>query len=163
MTLDAARPLADNGFSQGEGKETAVMLGPAQVLTSKVLVVDDQLTNVRLLERTLRSAGYVSVATTQNPHEVCELHRKDRYDLILLDLQMPGMDGFRVLEGLKQVDASLSVLVMSAHAGNQERALQAGAKGFISKPFNAVELLARVYSLLESRLSASSPPAPNVG
>jgi CheY-like chemotaxis protein len=135
------------------------MRSPAQVLTSKVLVVDDQLTNISLLERTLRAAGYMSVATTQNPHEVCELHRKNRYDLILLDLQMPGLDGFRVLEALKEVepDGSLSVLVMSAHAGNQERAVLAGARGFISKPFNAVELLARVYSLLERRRSDPPP------
>ena len=123
-------------------------------LRGRVLIVDDQQASVRLLERMLRNAGYASVTSTLDPLEVCELHRRNRYDLILLDLQMPGMDGFRVLEGLKGVerDGYLSVLVMTAHPGHKQRALQAGAKDFISKPFNAVEVLTRVYNLLELRL-----------
>ena len=130
------------------------MIDPSEVLRGRVLIVDDQQASVRLLERMLRNAGYASVASTQDPLEVCELHRRNHYDLILLDLQMPGMDGFRVLEGLKDVerDGYLSVLVMTAHPGHKQRALQAGAKDFISKPFNAVEVLTRVYNLLELRL-----------
>jgi adenylate cyclase len=130
------------------------MVDSSDVLRGKVLIVDDQQASVRLLERMLRGAGYASVASTLDPHQVCELHQKNRYDLILLDLQMPGMDGFRVLEGLKQVekDGYLSVLVMTAHPGNKERALQAGAKDFISKPFNMFEVLTRVYNMLELRL-----------
>jgi CheY-like chemotaxis protein len=133
---------------------TTVMVDSSDVLRGKVLIVDDQQASVRLLERMLRGAGYASVASTLDPHEVSELHRRNRYDLILLDLQMPGMDGFRVLEGLKQVekDGYLSVLVMTAHPGHKERALQAGAKDFISKPFDAVEVLTRVYNTLELRL-----------
>ena len=123
------------------------------VLTSKVLIVDDQQASVRLLERMLRGAGYSSVASTMDPRQVAELHEKNRYDLILLDLQMPGMDGFQVLDALKRVekDKYLSVLVMTAHPGHKRRALLSGAKDFISKPFNAVEVLARVYNLLELR------------
>jgi CheY-like chemotaxis protein len=130
------------------------MLESSDVLTSKVLIADDDQASVRLLERMLRGAGYTSVASTRDPHLVCDLHRRNRYDLILLDLQMPGLDGFRVLEGLKQVETEgyLSVLVMTAHPGNKERALQAGAKDFISKPFRAVEVLTRVYNMLELRL-----------
>jgi CheY-like chemotaxis protein len=130
------------------------MLDPSDILAGKVLIVDDQQASVRLLERMLRGAGYASVASTLDPHQVCELHRRNRYDLILLDLQMPGLDGFRVLEGLKQVeeDGYLSVLVMTAHPGHEQRALQAGAKDFISKPFNAVEVLTRVHNMLELRL-----------
>lgn len=130
------------------------MFDPPNVLTGKVLIVDDQQASVRLLERMLRGAGYASVASTLDPHQVCELHRRNRYDLILLDLQMPGLDGFQVLEGLKQVekDGYLSVLVMTAHPGHKRRALEAGAKDFISKPFNAVEVLTRVYNMLELRL-----------
>ena len=130
------------------------MLDPSDVLTGKVLIVDDQPSSVRLLERMLHGAGYASVASTLDPHKVRELHRRNRYDLILLDLQMPGLDGFQVLEGLKQVEKEgyLSVLVMTAHPGHKERALQAGAKDFISKPFNAVEVLTRVYNMLELRL-----------
>jgi adenylate cyclase len=130
------------------------MVDSSDVLKGRVLIVDDQQASVRLLERMLRGAGYCSVASTLDPHQVCELHRRNRYDLILLDLQMPGLDGFQVLESLKQVerDDYLSVLVMTAHPGHKQRALQAGAKDFISKPFNAVEVLTRVYNMLELRL-----------
>jgi CheY-like chemotaxis protein len=130
------------------------MVDSFDVLRGRVLIVDDQQASVRLLERMLRGAGYSSVTSTLDPHEVCELHRRNRYDLILLDLQMPGLDGFAVLEGLKEVekDGSLSVLVMTAHPGHKQRALQAGARDFISKPFNAVEVLTRVYNILELSL-----------
>src|ERR1700686_1973595 len=89
-----------------------------------------------------------------NPHEVCALHRKNRYDLILLDLQMPGMDGFQVMEGLKDIekDAYLPVLVITAQPGHKLRALQAGAKDFISKPFDLVEVKTRIHNMLEVRL-----------
>ena len=130
------------------------MVELSDVLAGKVLIVDDEQASVRLLERMLRGAGYGSVESTRDPRLAPELHRLNRYDLILLDLQMPGRDGFRVLEDLKQVekDGYLSVLVMTAHPGHKRRALQAGAKDFISKPFNAVEVLTRVYNLLELRL-----------
>ena len=85
-------------------------------LTPDILIVDDQEANVLLLEQMLRGAGYVSITSTMDPREVCELHRKNRYDLILLDLQMPGMDGFQVMEGLKEIetDGYLPVLVITA-------------------------------------------------
>ena len=104
--------------------------------------------------RLLRDAGYTRVASTMNPHEVCALHRKNRYDLILLDLQMPGMDGFQVMEGLKTNDADgyLPVLVITAQPGHKLRALQAGAKDFISKPFDLVEVKTRIHNMLEVRL-----------
>ena len=129
-------------------------LDASGVLAGKVLIVDDELASIRLLERMLRGAGYSSVTSTQDPHLASELHRKNRYDLILLDLQMPGLDGFRVLEALQRVEEgdSLSVLVMTAHPGNKRRALQAGAKDFISKPFDAIVVLTRVYNLLELHL-----------
>ena len=102
----------------------------------------------------LRGAGYASVASTMDPDEVCELHRKNRYDLILLDLQMPGMDGFQVMEGLKEIetDGYLPVLVVTAQPAHKLRALQGGAKDFISKPFDLAEVLMRVHNMLEVRL-----------
>jgi CheY-like chemotaxis protein len=126
----------------------------SDILHASILIVDDQAVNVRLLERLLREAGYACIATTMNPQEVCALHRKNRYDLILLDLQMPGMDGFQVMEGLRTMDASsyLPVLVITAQPGHKLRALQAGAKDFISKPFDLVEVKTRVHSMLEIRL-----------
>lgn len=124
------------------------------ILNASILIVDDQEANVRLLEQMLRDAGYTRIASTMNPHEVCELHRKNRYDLILLDLQMPGMDGFQVLENLKKIETNdyLPVLVITAQPGHKLRALQAGAKDFISKPFDLVEVKTRIHNMLEVRL-----------
>ncbi len=102
----------------------------------------------------LEEVGYRNVAATMNPLEVCTLHRKNRYDLILLDLQMPGMDGFLVMEGLKTnaADGYLPVIVLTAQPGHKVRALQAGAKDFISKPFDLVEVKTRIHNMIEVRL-----------
>ncbi len=130
------------------------MLDPSEILNGKLLIVDDQQVNVLLLERMLRGAGYSSITSTMDPGEVCGLHVKNRYDLILLDVQMPGMDGFQVMEALKKLepDGYLPVLVITAQPGHKLRALQAGAKDFISKPFELTEVLARVHNMLEVRL-----------
>jgi adenylate cyclase len=124
------------------------------VLDAKILIVDDKETNVRLLEVILRSAGYVGITSTLDPYAVCELHAKNCYDLIVLDLQMPGIDGFQVMEGLKQIEKGgyLPVLVITALPDHKLRALRAGAKDFISKPFDAAEVLTRVHNMLEVRL-----------
>jgi PAS domain S-box-containing protein len=131
-----------------------MMLADSDILNASILVVDDQEANVVLLEQLLREAGYVRVSSTMDPHDVCALHRKNRYDLILLDLQMPGMDGFQVMEGLKTNDADsyLPVIVLTAQPGHKLRALQSGAKDFISKPFNLVEVKTRIRNMLEVRL-----------
>jgi PleD family two-component response regulator len=130
------------------------MVSAADILDASILIVDDQETNVRLLERMLRGAGYVSITSTMDPNEVCELHRENRYDLILLDLLMPGMDGFQVMEGLKEIEADsyLPVIVITAQPDHKLRALQAGAKDFVSKPLDLAEVLARVHNMLEVRL-----------
>ncbi|HWQ94903.1 MAG TPA: response regulator [Gammaproteobacteria bacterium] len=130
------------------------MVSTADILNASILIVDDQEANVRLLEQMLRDAGYTRIASTMNPQEVCELHRKNHYDLILLDLQMPGMDGFQVLEGLKKIetDGYLPVLVITAQPAHKLRALQAGAKDFVSKPFDLTEVKTRIHNMLEVRL-----------
>ena len=121
------------------------------IFNASILIVDDQEVNVALLEQMLQKAGYTAVTSTMNPHEVCALHRKNRYDLILLDLQMPGMDGFQVIEGLKTnaVDGYLPVMVITAQPGHKLRALQAGAKDFVSKPFDIIEVKTRIRNMLE--------------
>ena len=124
------------------------------ILNAKVLIVDNQASNVMLLERMLGNAGYTNVAITMESREVCELHRKNRYDLIMLDLKMPGMDGFDVMAGLREIELEndLPVLVVTAQPDLKERAMQAGAKDFVDKPFNRVEVLTRVRNLLQIRL-----------
>jgi PAS domain S-box-containing protein len=126
----------------------------SDIYGAKILIVDDQEANVALLEAILAEAGYTGVDSTTQPVDVCGLHRQHRYDLILLDLQMPQMDGFQVIESLKTnpADAYLPVLVITAQPGHKLRALQAGAKDFIGKPFDLVEVKTRIHNMLEVRL-----------
>jgi adenylate cyclase len=130
------------------------MVRSFEIFEANVLVVDDQEANVLLFERMLRAAGYSSIQSTMDPREVCELHRKNRYALILLDLKMPGMDGFQVMEGLKEIetDGYLPVLVITAEPGHKLRALRAGARDFVSKPIDLAEVLMRVHNMIEVRL-----------
>ena len=130
------------------------MVDSSDILQASILIVDDLEANVSLLEQMLRQAGYCAVTSTRVPGEVCALHRSNRYDMILLDLQMPGMDGFQVMEALKEVetDGYLPVLVITAKPGLKLGALKAGAKDFISKPFELGEVLIRVHNMLEVRL-----------
>jgi PAS domain S-box-containing protein len=130
------------------------MLSTSDILNARILIVDDQKVNVSLLKQLLDEAGYTNVTSTMNAEEACALHRKNEYDLILLDLQMPGMDGFQVMEGLKtnEADHYLPVIVLTAQPGHKLRALQAGAKDFISKPFDLIEVKTRIYNMLEVRL-----------
>jgi PAS domain S-box-containing protein len=121
---------------------------------ARILIVDDQPANIALLEQTLQQAGYTHVTSTLNPLEVCALHRRNDYDLILLDLQMPGMDGFQVMDVLKAAEPGryLPVLVVTAQPSHKLRALQAGAKDFVTKPFDLIELKTRIRNMLEVRL-----------
>ena len=124
------------------------------IYSARILIVDDQESNVMLLEQLLADTGYTQVSSTMAPQEVCTLHRQNQYDLILLDLQMPVQDGFQVMEGLKAdaQDDYLPVIVLTAQPGHKLRALQAGAKDFISKPFDLVEVKLRIHNMLEVRL-----------
>jgi serine phosphatase RsbU (regulator of sigma subunit) len=130
------------------------MVSSADILNASILVVDDKEANVQLIEGMLRVAGYTCVASTTDPNQVCELYRQNRYSLILLDLQMPGLDGFQVMQGLKEIegDGYLPILVITAQPDHKLRALAAGAKDFVSKPFDLAELRARVRNILEVRL-----------
>ena len=130
------------------------MITETDILNASILIVDDQAANVQLLEALLGEAGYTAVSATMDAFEVCALHEKNHFDLILLDLKMPGMDGFQVMEALKKdnVAGYLSVIVLTAEPGHKLRALQAGAKDFISKPFDLVEVKTRIHNMLEIRL-----------
>jgi adenylate cyclase len=113
----------------------------------------------------LRGAGYVAIESTTDSNAGCELHRRNHYDLILLDLQMPGRDGFQVMESLKEIETGgyLPVLVITAQPDHKLRALKAGAKDFVSKPFDLAEVLIRVHNMLEVRLlhrESTKPPTP---
>ena len=130
------------------------MINEQEILNASILILDDQEANVQLLEQMLRKAGYMSITSTMDPNSVCALHHDNQYDLILLDLQMPGMNGFQVMEGLKEVETNgyLSVLVITAHSIHKQLALASGAKDFLCKPFDLIEAKTRIHNMLEVRL-----------
>ncbi|MCW8830910.1 MAG: response regulator [Gammaproteobacteria bacterium] len=118
-----------------------------------ILVVDDELPNVKLLERMLSAKGFRQVLTTQDPCQVLDIVQGNEIDLILLDINMPKMDGYQVMEQLQsQFDGELPpILVLTAqHAQDfRQRALDNGARDYVTKPFDADELISRVVNLLE--------------
>ena len=124
------------------------------ILNAKILVVDDSPDNIELMEEILREEGYTGVSSTMLPEQVCPLHRQHCYDLILLDLQMPGLNGFQVMKGLKEIEQGgyLPVLALTAQPSFKIAALEAGARDFISKPFDLLEVHKRIHNMLEVRL-----------
>ena len=130
------------------------MISLSDIRRARILVVDDEPVNVQLLEYLLKTTGYENVFSTNDPRQVVSLHLKHRFDLIILDLHMPGMDGFDVMEALKPLesDSWLPVLVVTAEPDKKLAALEAGARDFIGKPFDTVEVMTRIRNLLEVRL-----------
>ena len=130
------------------------MISEKDIKDASILIVDDQEANIILLEELLRENGYQRISSTMDPTTVTALHKDKHYDLILLDLLMPGMDGFQVIEELKLFLANdyLPVLVLTAQPEHKLRALTAGAKDFISKPFDLFEVKTRIRNMLEVRL-----------
>jgi CheY-like chemotaxis protein len=132
-----------------------MIISTADIVKANILIVDDQESNISLLEQLLKETGYTRISSSSVPEEVCTLHLINQYDLILLDLHMPVMDGFQVMDGLKQLDKTdgyLPVIVLTAQPGHKLQALQAGAKDFISKPFDLIEVKTRIHNMLEVRL-----------
>jgi sigma-B regulation protein RsbU (phosphoserine phosphatase) len=125
---------------------------PNGFLQARILIVDDQRTNLHLLQRILATARYARVQATVDPTVVFDLHRRNPYDLILLDLDMPRMSGFEVMEGLRALEPDLPVIALASEPAQQLAALRAGAKDFLCKPFERTEVLERVAVLLGSRL-----------
>lgn len=131
-------------------------MNDAELQSSRILVVDDQDANLRLLEDLLGREGFNNVLSTTDPLQVVDLYTAFDPDLILLDLLMPGLDGFAVLEQLARLRAPNDfrpVLVLTADATRdaRRRALALGAKDFLTKPFDNVEAMLRVWNLLETR------------
>jgi diguanylate cyclase (GGDEF)-like protein len=130
------------------------MINNDDIFKARLLVVDDMQDNVEVLSMLLNTLGYHHVDGTTNPSQVARLHEEHNYDLILLDMQMPGMSGFEVMERLKRDgnDDYLPVLAVTSHSHLKIRALEAGARDFISKPFDPRELEQRIHNFLEVRL-----------
>lgn len=138
------------------------MINATDILSARILIVDDDIDAAASLSQLLRANGYHAVTTTNDPHAVHDLHAQNRYDLIMLDVQMPGMDGLQVMESLKDLerDGYLPVITLTGTAGYRVQALRQGARDFLRKPYDIDELLARVRNLIEVRLlyNERTPP-----
>jgi signal transduction histidine kinase len=129
-------------------------MGKADPTQARILVVDDEPANVRLLERMLAEAGYRQVKSTTDSRQVLALYGEFQTDLILLDLMMPHLDGIAVIQQLRiPEDVFLPILVLTADATSEakKRALEAGAKDFLTKPFDRLEVMLRIRNLLDTR------------
>jgi CheY-like chemotaxis protein len=130
------------------------MITEKDILNAHILIVDDLQANVLLLQDMLTETGYKHIDSTMDPFTVKQLHKDNCYDLILLDLHMPVMDGFEVMKQLKPQTGNdyLPILVITAQPDHKLRALNAGAKDFIAKPFDIIEVNTRIRNMLEVRL-----------
>jgi two-component system cell cycle response regulator len=130
------------------------MISAADILSARILIVDDDRDAARALEAVLTSAGHAGVMVATDPRTVVALYREHDFDAILLDVMMPGLDGFEVMEALKpfERDGYLPVIALTAEPGHRTRALRVGAKDFLRKPFDPEELLLRVRNLVEVRM-----------
>ena len=122
----------------------------------KILVVDDEAANTAVLQRLLTRVGYQRVLVTTDPVAALAMFREEPADLVLLDLHMPVMDGFEVMSGLRSMlpeGTYLPILVLTGDLdrATRERALSVGATDFVTKPFEATEVLLRLRNLLETR------------
>jgi CheY-like chemotaxis protein len=129
----------------------------AEMLNAKILIIDDAEANLRLLEELLAREGFMQVISTADSTRAIDLFTAFQPDLILLDLMMPELDGYAVLEMLSRYiakDEYLPVLVLTADAtiAAKRKALALGAKDFLTKPFDTIEAMLRVWNLLETRM-----------
>lgn len=127
-----------------------------QILANRIMIVDDQGSNTSLLEKLLKKHGYAQLKSLNDPRQVIATFQEWQPDLILLDLMMPHMSGFDLLEALKPLipqDDYLPVLVLTADITleTKQRALSSGAADFLTKPFDAIEVVLRIKNILQTR------------
>ncbi len=126
---------------------------------AKILIVDDQPANVTLIEKMLDIEGYINVIATTDPTQVESIYLEQNSDLVLLDLNMPVMDGYQVLAKIREVDPDYPpIIVLTAQIDRDSRikALDLGARDFLAKPFDRVELMTRIRNMLEVRIMAKA-------
>ena len=132
------------------------MLPTPRLTDARILVVDDERVNVVLLERILEQDGYRNVKSVTDPAAAVPLYDQFEPDLVLLDLHMPKLDGFAVMNLLGDrisSDTFLPILILTADIRPEikRRALSAGAKDFVTKPFDRTEVMLRIQNMLETR------------
>ena len=125
--------------------------------SARILIVDDEAANLKLLDKMLGGQGYQNLVLIDDPRRVVDIYKEERPDLILLDINMPHLDGYQVMEQLKELNDPLlpPIIILTAQHGKDYllKALRAGARDFITKPFDRNELIMRARNLLEAHLA----------
>ena len=132
------------------------MISDEDILKAKIFIVDDNILNVQILKKTLANAGYTDITTVTDPTTVLALYNEKHPDLILLDFNMPRLNGLQLMHVINRLDPDdyLPVLMLTGEtdADVMAQALQYGAKDFLRKPYQAFELLLRSRNIIEVRL-----------
>lgn len=126
-----------------------------KALESKILIVDDMIPNAVLLEQTLLAFGFKNVKFTTDSRKVMTMIEQMNPDILFLDLLMPFLDGFQLMESIRLSDyAALPIIVITAQNDriNHKRALEFGAKDFIGKPFDNIEIIMRLRNVLDNKI-----------
>ena len=141
------------------------MIEEKTIKEAKILIVDDQPANVTLIEKMLDIDGYINVLSTTDPTQVESIYLEQNSDLVLLDLNMPVMDGYEVLSKIREVDPDYPpIIVLTAQSDRESRikALNLGARDFLAKPFDRVELMTRIRNMLEVRIMTTAMKNQNI-
>ncbi len=131
------------------------MMDTINIKSAHILIVDDQIINVKLLEKILKQAGYKYIFSTTDSRQTTTLFIEHQIDILLLDIRMPHLDGFQVMDQLNNISNDyLPILILTAELSSETRAkaLTSGAKDFLTKPFERLEVLQRIHNILEVRL-----------
>jgi len=131
------------------------MISEEKIFAAKILAIDDNILNIQILKKILNNAGFINITTTTDPTQALSLHKELQPDLILLDLNMPQMDGFEVMLqlSLHNPDDYLPILILTAEDESiRFKALQSGAKDFLHKPYKQLDVLLRSRNIIEVRL-----------
>lgn len=156
-TINSAAPEAvalSIGIASPEIRRAFSVIDKQAVQNARILLVDDVQDNIDILASLLALSGFENVQGTTDPFEVMDLQRTNDFDLILLDIQMPGIDGFEVMRRLKALhpDTYLPVIAITAHHDYKARVIAAGARDFIRKPFDYTDIAQRITNAVEVRL-----------
>ncbi len=132
------------------------MIDNEQILEAKILIIDDEPANVMVLEETLKQRGYTSIKSITDPREALESYQTYKPDLVLLDLNMPHLTGFQVMDQIKEADpaSKIPIMILTAQVdqATRLRSLDAGARDFLTKPFDVLEVSLRIQNMLEISL-----------
>ena len=132
------------------------MITAEQIHNAKILIIEDEPANIMVLEETLEQSGQTSIKSITDPREALDTYKKFQPDLVLLDLNMPHLNGFEVMEQIKETDpeSNIPIMILTAQIDQSTRlqALASGVRDFLTKPFDILEVSLRIRTMLEMHL-----------